>query len=79
MQQDRLKLSEIPIGTRAVLEEFGTTPLHLHLLAMGVSPGMQITLVRRFPMRGNLYVVIGKRSLVMRHDEASQLQVTIPA
>jgi Fe2+ transport system protein FeoA len=72
----KLKLSEITIGTSAVLDEFSTSPLHLHLLAMGISPGMIVKLVRRFPMRGNLYVQIGNRYLVMRDTEASQLQVT---
>ena len=70
-----LKFSEMPIGTDANLEAFGTTPLHLHLLAMGIGPGMKVTLVRRFPMRGNLYVKIGNRHLVMRNTEGLQLDV----
>lgn len=66
----------MPIGSSATLAAFGTSPLHLHLLAMGIQPGMRVTLVRRFPMKGNLYVQVGTRHLVMRNDEASQLEVT---
>lgn len=43
---------------------------------MGIQPGMRVTLVRRFPMKGNLYVQIGIRHLVMRNAEADQLEVT---
>ncbi|HLF65423.1 MAG TPA: FeoA family protein [Saprospiraceae bacterium] len=73
---NKVKLSEIPVGTSAVLVEFETTPLHLHLLAMGIGPGMIVKLVRRFPMHGSLYIQIGNRHVVMRSKEAGQLQVT---
>jgi Fe2+ transport system protein FeoA len=73
-----LKLSDLQPGTSAVLAAFGTSALHLHLLAMGIHPGMTVQVVRRFPMRGNLYLRIGNRNLVMRSEEANQLIVTKP-
>jgi len=70
-----VKLSEIPKGAKVVLAEFGNTALHLQLLAMGVNPGSTVTLIRRMPLRGNLYLQIGTRRLVLRHAEAEQLLV----
>ena len=64
------------IGATALLGEFEVTPLHLHLLAMGFSPGMEVKVIRRFPMKGNLYVRIGNRNVIMRDVEASQLSIT---
>jgi Fe2+ transport system protein FeoA len=70
-----VKLSDIPRGAHAVLAEFGNSALHLQLLAMGVNPGTSVRLVRRMPLRGNLYLEIGNRRLVLRHSEAEQLLV----
>lgn len=73
-----MKLSELPVGVSATLDNFETTPMHLHLLAMGIGPGALVKIIRRFPMRGGVYIQIGARYLVMRNAEASQLQVTKP-
>jgi hypothetical protein len=35
-----------------------------------------VTLVRRFPFRGGLYLKIEKKYLVMRHAEAGQIDVS---
>jgi Fe2+ transport system protein FeoA len=70
-----VRLSDIPKGAHAELVEFGNSALHLQLLAMGVSPGTTVKIVRRMARRGNLYLQIGTRRLVLRHSEAEQLIV----
>lgn len=70
-----VKLNELAVGSGGRLAGFDTSPLHLHLLSMGINPGMQVKVIRRFPMHGNLYVRIGNRTVVMRDQEAGQIEV----
>ncbi len=72
-----LKLSDLENGKTAILEGFSVSLLHKKMLSMGVSPGQSISIVRRLPMRGNLYVRINGRALAFRHDEAMQILVRV--
>jgi ferrous iron transport protein A len=70
-----LTLTELKSGQQAMLADFSVSRLHQRLLAMGFTPGSVIRVMRRLPMKGNLYVEIGGRSLALRYVEAEQIAV----
>ncbi|MCB0669922.1 MAG: ferrous iron transport protein A [Saprospiraceae bacterium] len=72
-----VKLSELAIGKSAILDGFSISQLHKKMLSMGVSPGQSISVLRRLPLKGNLYVKINGRSIAFRHEEASQILVRV--
>lgn len=72
-----LKLAELETGKIATLEGFSVSLLHKKMLSMGVSPGQTISIVRRLPLKGNLYVRINGRSIAFRHEEAMQILVRV--
>ena len=72
-----LKLSDLQIGKLATLDGFSVSLLHKKMLSMGVSPGQSIAVVRKLPLRGNLYVRINGRNLAFRHEEATQILVRV--
>lgn len=80
MQEDMasLKLTELQIGKPAILADFAVSRLHQRLLSMGFFPGAAIRVMRRLPWRGNLYVNIDDRNIVLRFSEAALIGVTIP-
>ena len=60
-----------------MLADFSVSRLHQRLLAMGFTPGSIIRVLRRLPMRGNLYVDIGGRYLALRYAEAEKITVNV--
>lgn len=72
-----VKLSDLAIGKAAILDGFSISQLHKKMLSMGVSPGQSISVVRRLPLKGNLYVKINGRALAFRHEEATQILVRV--
>jgi Fe2+ transport system protein FeoA len=72
-----LRLSDLEIGKTATLDGFSVSLLHRKMLSMGVSPGQSIAVIRRLPLKGNLYVKINGRNLAFRHEEANQILVRV--
>lgn len=72
-----VKLSELAIGKAAILDGFAISQLHKKMLSMGVSPGQSISVVRRLPLKGNLYVKINGRAIALRHEEANEILVRV--
>jgi Fe2+ transport system protein FeoA len=72
-----LRLSDLEIGKPATLDGFSISLLHKKMLSMGVSPGQSIAVIRRLPLKGNLYVNINGRNLAFRHEEADQILVRV--
>ena len=71
-----MNLTDLKTGESAALGPFGVTALHHRLLSMGIHPGHLITVIRRMPVRGNLFVEIGGRQIALRFAEAEHLQVS---
>jgi Fe2+ transport system protein FeoA len=72
-----LKLSDLAIGKSATLDGFSISLLHKKMLSMGVSPGQSIAVIRKLPLKGNLYVKVNGRTLAFRHEEANQILVRV--
>ena len=68
-------LADLNPGDTAVLDRFDVSAVHQRLLAMGISPGSPVKMVRRMSGRGNVYVQIGERSIAFRRAEAELIRV----
>ena len=70
-----LKLSELEVGIKAVLDDYEVSPLHKKLLTMGLVPGQEVSVLRKLPLHGSLYVRIDNRNVALRYEEANQISV----
>ena len=75
-----LKLSQLPIGARAMVREFpGQGSAFLRLREMGVLPGTAITLVRTAPLGDPLEIQVRGYNLTLRKSEAEHVMVELTA
>jgi ferrous iron transport protein A len=73
-------LSELPLGTVAVVRELrGEPSLRLRLMEMGLVPGTPVSVRRRAPLGDPLELSVRGYSLSIRGAEASQIQVEVSA
>lgn len=73
-------LSDLPLGTRAVVRELrGEPSLRLRLMEMGLVPGTVVSVRRRAPLGDPIELAVRGYSLSIRGSEASQIQVEVPA
>ena len=70
-----MSLSRLKIGQEAILDSFQVSSIHQRLLAMGITPGVSVRVVRVMSGNGNLYVRIGGRNLALRREEADVIFV----
>jgi ferrous iron transport protein A len=71
-----LKLSQLPVGTRAIVRGFpGQGRAFLRLREMGVLPGISITLVRTAPLGDPLEIQVRGYNLTLRKSEAEHVLV----
>ncbi len=71
-----LKLSELPVGTRAMVRAFPTQgAAFLRLREMGVLPGTPVMLVRTAPLGDPLEIQVRGYSLTLRKTEAEHVLV----
>lgn len=71
-----LKLSDLPVGTTAVVREFpkqGSAAIRLR--EMGLLPGTNLTLVRTAPLGDPLEVKVRGYHLTLRKSEADYILV----
>ncbi|NND05070.1 MAG: ferrous iron transport protein A [Saprospiraceae bacterium] len=71
------KLSQLEVGRPAFLGKFSVSPLHRKLLSMGFLPGQAVSVLRRLPLNGSLYVKVDSRHMALRHNEADQILVKL--
>ena len=71
-----LKLSELAVGTSAVVREFPKQgSAYLRLREMGLMPGTALTLIRTAPLGDPLEVKVRGYNLTLRKIEAEQILV----
>jgi ferrous iron transport protein A len=71
-----LKLSQLPVGARAMVREFSRQgSAFLRLREMGVLPGTAITLVRTAPLGDPLEIQVRGYNLTLRKSEAEYVMV----
>jgi ferrous iron transport protein A len=73
-----LKLSQLPVGTRAMVREFPRQgSAFLRLREMGVLPGTTITIVRTAPLGDPLEIQVRGYNLTLRKSEAEYVVVEL--
>jgi ferrous iron transport protein A len=73
---DVVKLSELPIGSRAVVRAFPTAgTAFVRLREMGLLPGTSLTLLRAAPLGDPLEIKVRGYNLTLRKLEAAQVMV----
>jgi len=72
------KLSEITVGTKALVREFPKQgSAFLRLREMGLMPGTALTLIRTAPMGDPLEIKVRGYNLTLRKSEAEHILVEI--
>jgi ferrous iron transport protein A len=75
-----LKLSELAVGTSAVVREFPKQgSAYLRLREMGLMPGTSLTLIRTAPLGDPLEVKVRGYNLTLRKSEAEHILVEASA
>ena len=64
-------------GEKGVIYRFENDQLAAKLLSMGLLPGKSLTLVRRIPMGGGLYLKVGNHNFAVREEEARDIILEI--
>lgn len=71
-----LKLSELGVGTQAMVREFPKQgSVFLRLREMGLMPGTSLTLVRTAPLGDPLEIKVRGYNLTLRKSEAEHILV----
>ncbi len=52
-----------------VIKRFSNKVVARKLLSMGILPGMKISIVRRAPFGGSLYIMAGSQYIALRKEE----------
>ena len=69
------KLSELKLGQRAIIKNFGSQDIYLKLMEMGCLPGEEISVDQVAPMGDPVSVSISGYKLSLRLDEAEHIIV----
>lgn len=69
------KLSEIKIGTRAVIISVSNQDIYLKLMEMGCIPGEEVKVDHIAPLGGPMAIQVAGYNLSLRIDEAESILV----
>lgn len=70
-----MKLSQVKTGSKVKIKSFENHEIILKLMEMGCLPEEEITVWKRAPMGGPIYVLVAGYSLSLRVDEADKIIV----
>lgn len=72
-----MKLSELEIGKAAIIESVDCKeiPLRKHILDMGLTPGVEVTLVKIAPMGDPIEIRVRGYELTLRKDDAQYIKI----
>ncbi|MFM7425588.1 MAG: ferrous iron transport protein A [Elainella sp.] len=69
-------LSSLKVGEAAVIDHLmAETNLHQRLLALGIRPGRQVSLLRKAWFSGPLHLRVGTTELMLRYQDAQRVHV----
>ena len=72
---DKMKLSQVKTGTKVKIKSFENHEIVLKLMEMGCLPEEEITVWKKAPLGGPIYILVAGYSLSLRLDEAEQIIV----
>lgn len=70
-----IKLSQITIGEKCVIDSFTNESIKLKLMEMGCLPGEQVVVDRFAPLGDPIAIVVADSVLCIRKDEADSVLV----
>ena len=70
-----MKLSQVKTGSKVKIKSFENHEIILKLMEMGCLPEEEITVWKKAPMGGPIYVLVAGYSLSLRVDEADKIIV----
>lgn len=69
-------LSELPIGTLAIIEKFlGATPSLTRLRELGLVPGTEVEVIRRAPLGEPIEIRLRESHIAMRNADAAFIAI----
>jgi ferrous iron transport protein A len=70
-------LSNLKEGEQGIIARCTDDKMACKLLTMGVLPGKDLTLIRRVPFKGGLYLKVGEQTIAVRDEEAKHIEIMI--
>lgn len=70
-----MKLSEVQVGAKVKIKSFETNEIVIKLMEMGCLPEEEVTVWKKAPLGGPIYLLVAGYSLSLRIDEADQILV----
>ena len=70
-----MKLSQVKTGTKVKIKSFENHEIILKLMEMGCLPNEEVTVWKKAPLGGPIYVLVAGYSLSLRIDEADKIIV----
>lgn len=72
-----ISLSELPIGSSAIVKEIELTKYACKFLCLGVHVGCNVTIKRKAPFGGAFYLMVNEHQIAIREEEAETIKVMI--
>ncbi len=73
----RIKLSELPIGKKAIISAFEQNDIYIKLMEMGCVPGEEILVETIAPMGDPMAILVAGYNLSLRKNEADNIWVEV--
>lgn len=70
-----MNLSQVKPGTKVKIKSFENDEIILKLMEMGCLPEEEITVWKKAPMGGPIYIMVAGYSLSLRMDEAEKINI----
>ena len=70
-------LSELKLGTKAVIESFSDKELALKLMEMGCLPGNSVRLIQQAPFQGPIYLEVNGSYVAIRKETAKLIEIEL--
>lgn len=72
-----MRLSELKIGEKGIIEGFSDPDLSLKLLEMGCLPGSEVLLSGKAPLGDPVCIKVSGYTLSMRLEEAATIKIKV--
>ncbi len=70
-----MNLSQVKPGTKVKIKSFENDEIILKLMEMGCLPEEEITVWKKAPLGGPIYIMVAGYSLSLRVDEAEKINI----
>ncbi len=72
-----MRLSEVPVGAEAIVEKVGESEISPRLRAIGILPGVSITVIKSAPMGDPRMYKVFNKIITLRQSEAELIEVKL--